>query len=147
MGTYYHLLPLEAQVEIRPYKKNYNAEEKYWWELYYALIREMKTFLNSKGVRFLMVEGVYGNVLDPARKAWSVENYGDIFDFDKVTRLLKEFSEQEGIPFLSIQDEVRRRGIPITDIMHPEDYVHLNVAGIKLYTGLVLEKLKSMGWV
>jgi lysophospholipase L1-like esterase len=147
MGIYFYPSPLEAQTQIRPYKKIYNAEEKYWLELFYALIREMKNFLNSKGVRFLIVEGVYGNVLDPDRRAWIVENYGDVFDFDKVRRLLKEFSEKEGISFLSIQDEVRRRGIPITDIMHPEDYAHLNASGIKLYSDWVLEKLKTLGWI
>jgi len=107
----------------------------------------MKEFLDQQRVRFLLVEGVYGNVLDPERKAWSVSQYGDVFDFEKVTRLLKDLSDEEGIPFLSIQDEVRRRKIPITDLMHFEDYVHLNAAGIKLYSDWVLEKMKSMGWV
>ena len=116
-------------------------------DLLFALIREMKEFLDQQRVRFLLVEGVYGNVLDPERKAWSVSQYGDVFDFEKVTRLLKDFSDEEGIPFLSIQDEVRRRKIPITDLMHLEDYVHLNAAGIKLYSDWVLEKLKSMSWV
>ncbi len=116
-------------------------------DLLFALIREMKEFLDQQRVRFLLVEGVYGNVLDPERKAWSVSQYGDVFDFEKVTRLLKDLSDEEGIPFLSIQDEVRRRKIPITDLIHLEDYVHLNAAGIKLYSDWVLEKLKSMGWV
>jgi lysophospholipase L1-like esterase len=147
MGKYFVPLPLEDQTELRPYKKNYNSEDKDRIKLLFALIREMKMFLEAKGVRFLLVEGVYGNVLDPDRKAWSVENYGDVFDFDKVTRTLKEFSKKEGIPFLSIQDEVKRGGIPITEIMHPEDYVHLNTSGILLYSGWVLEKLKSLGWV
>jgi len=147
MGQYFMPLPLEDQTELRPYKKNYNSEDKDRTKLLLALIRKMKMFLKVKGVRFLLVEGVYGNVIDPDRKAWSVEHYGDLFDFDKVTRILKEFSRKEGIAFLSIQDEVKRRGIPITEIMHPEDYVHLNTSGIKLYSDWVLEKLKSLGWV
>jgi len=132
---------------LRPYKKEYNSDDENRFKLLLALIREMKSFLDTQGVRFLLVEGVYGNVLDPTRMAWSTENYGDVFDPEKVTRLLKEFSEREEISFLSIQDEVKRRGIPITDIMHPEDYVHLNADGIKLYSDWVLEKLKSLGWV
>jgi lysophospholipase L1-like esterase len=147
MGVYYEHMPLEAQTELRPYKKIYNAEEKYWWELFKELILEIKQFSDRQGVRFLLVEGVYGNTLDPERMAWSEEKYGDVFDPEKVTRLLKEFSEQEGISFLSIQDEVRRKKIPITDLMHPQDYVHLNAAGIKLYSDWVLEKLKTLEWL
>ena len=64
-----------------------------------------------------------------------------------MTRLLKAFSEEEEIPFLSIQDEVKRRDLQIADIMHPEDYVHLNTEGIRLYTDWVLKKLKFLGWV
>jgi len=147
MGGYFKPLALEDQTELRPYKKHYDSEDKREVELLLALIREMKTFLDSKGVKFMLVEGVYGNVLDPKRMAWSVEHYGDVFAPEKVTRLLTEFSEREKIPFLSIQDKVKRRGIPITDLMHPEDYVHLNAAGIKLYSDWVLEKLQSLGWV
>lgn len=147
MGMFYEHMPLEGQTDLRPYKKIYNAEEKYWWELFNALILEMKELLDRQGVRFLLVEGVYGNVLDPKRMEWSTNNYGDVFDSEKVTRLLKEFSEQEEIPFLSIQDEVNSRGIPITDLMNPEDYVHLNASGISLYSKFVLEKLKSLDWI
>ncbi len=147
MGVYYEHMPLKSQTELRPYKKIYSAEEKYWWELFKELILEIKQFSDRQGVRFLLVEGVYGNTLDPERMAWSEEKYGDVFDPEKVTRLLKEFSEQEGISFLSIQDEVRRRKIPITDLMHPQDYVHLSAAGIELYSDWVLEKLKTLEWL
>ena len=146
LGLYRHL-PLEQQLELRPYKKVYNAEDEKRLALLLALIEKMKAFLDQKQVRFLLVEGVYGNVLDPERMAWSVEKYGDVFDFGKVTRLLKQFAEQKGIAFLSVQEQVKERGIPITDIMHPQDYVHLNASGIRLYSSLVLEKLKSLGWI
>ncbi|GJL78745.1 MAG: hypothetical protein NPINA01_17340 [Nitrospinaceae bacterium] len=138
---------LDEQGELKMYKKVYDTWDEHLWALQFALILEMKRFLDSQGVRFLLVEGVYGNVLDPERMAWSIDHYGDVFDPEKVTRLLKEFSEREQIPFLSIQDQVKRRRIPITDIMHPEDYVHLNAAGIKLYSDWVLEKLQSLNWL
>ena len=146
LGLYRHL-PLEQQLELRPYKKLYNAEDEKRLALLLALIEKMKAFLDQQDVRFLLVEGVYGNVLDPKRMAWSVEKYGDVFDLGKVTRLLTEFAEQKGIAFLSVQEQVKERGIRITDIMHPQDYVHLNAAGIRLYSSLVLEKLKSLGWI
>ena len=146
LGIYRHF-SLEHQIELRPYKKVYNPEDKKRLALLFALIGKMKEFLDQQEVQFLLVEGVYGNVLDPKRMAWSVETYGDVFDFGKVTRLLQDFAQREDIAFLSVQEVVRERGIPTTDIMHPEDYVHLNSSGIRLYSNLVLEKLKSLGWI
>ena len=147
MGLFYTEMPLQGQTELRPYKKIYSAEEQSWQDMFVALVLDMKRFLDSRGVKFLLVEGVYGNVLDPQRMAWSVDQYGDVFDPLKVTHLLDDFARQSEIPFLSLQDEVRRRGIAIGDIMHSEDYVHLNAAGIRFYSERVLEKLKSLGWV
>ncbi len=147
MGKFYDSMPLEAQIELTPYKKIYSSDDEYRIKLLFAIIKEMKQFLVGQGIRFLLVEGVYGNVLAPARKAWSTQEYGDVFDFEKVTRLLKEFSDTNGIEFLSLQEKVKSNNLRITDIMHPEDYVHLNAEGSRLYSDWVLEKLRSLGWI
>ena len=147
MGYFYRSLNLEDQVELTPYKKVYGPEDDYRMKLFFALIREMKAMLDERNVGFLLVEGVYGNVLDPDRKAWIVQEYGDVFDFGKVTRLMDDFTRENGIQFLSVQDKMQERHIPISDVMHPEDYVHLNAEGVRLYSDWVLEKIRSLGWV
>jgi lysophospholipase L1-like esterase len=76
-----------------------------------------------------------------------VKIYGDIFDFDRVTRTLEEHSVREGYEFLSLPRLVRERGLDVRELMHPQDTMHLNAEGARLFSAAVIERLEAIGWL
>lgn len=140
-------VPLEEHFELRPYKKDYDAEDKLRMVITTRLIGLMADFIESQGMKFLVVEGLYKPVLDEQWRKLVVRQYGDVFDFDKVSSILDDFCAREGINFLSLPRIVEQRDARVSDFMHYDDTLHLNEEGIRFYSGAVVEKLRSLGWI
>ncbi len=141
------IVPLDDHFELRPYKTVYDEEDSRRMEITTRLIALMRDFVESRGGRFLVVEGVYKPVLDPRWQRRIVRQYGDVFDCDRVSRTLDEFCRERGIEFLSLSRLVRERDLAVSDLMHADDTVHLNREGIQFYAGAVVDKLRSLEWI
>jgi hypothetical protein len=139
--------PLSDHFELRPYKTSYDAVDSERMNLTLALVGELDQFARSRGIRFLVVEAIYRQAYDDEARAGILATYGDQFDFDKVTRTLAAYAEERGIPFLSLPERGRAQGVPIEDIMHPEDNLHLNGVGNRLFARWLYEELNTLGWL
>jgi lysophospholipase L1-like esterase len=142
---YHH--PLETHVELRPYKRDYDDEDTRRMDITLRLIGELQRSAEDRGMRFLLVEGIYRPTLDMGMRQRIVEEYGDLFDFEKVTEALKTYAVQHGIEFLSLPEIARDRGIGAAEVMHPEDNLHLDKRGIRLFAVSVTDRLRALGWL
>jgi lysophospholipase L1-like esterase len=138
--------PLSQHFELRLYQRELPADERGRMQLTLALIGELARFAQSRGMRFLLVEGVLRQAYDEAAGARVRAIYGDVFDFDQVSRELARFAAERGIPLLSLPRRWRAEGVPIEAIMHREDNLHLNGGGARLYARAVAEELRRLGW-
>ena len=86
-------------------------------------------------------------MLDEIQRAEVLKIYGDQFDFDRVTRALEEHSAEMGYELLSLPRLVRERGLDVRDLMHPQDTMHLNAEGARLFSTAVIEKIRALGWL
>ena len=139
-------VPLDEHFELRPYKRVYDAEDEHRVELLKKLISAMHRFTRERDIEFLLVEGVYKPALDTPLRQHVLDAYGDQFDFQKVSGLLSDYSQETGINFLSLQDLVRSGGINIDQILHVEDTMHLNRKGVELYASVIAERIRKLGW-
>jgi lysophospholipase L1-like esterase len=139
--------PLSEHLELRPYLVDYEAVDVARRDLTLAILDELSRFVRSHGMRFLIVETVYRFAYDDAGRAEVRRLYGDVFDFDKVSGLLADFAEAREIPFISLQKRWRPRGLAVGEIMHPEDNLHLNGRGARLFARELAEELESLGWL
>ena len=139
--------PLETHLELRPYKRVYDAEDKRRLELLRRLIASFVNYSREHGIHFLLVEGIERPVLDESQRAEVLKIYSDQFDFDRVTRALEEHSAEMGYEFLSLPRLVRERGLDVRDLMHPQDTMHLNAEGARLFSTSVIEKIRALGWL
>lgn len=149
-GTGTHLranIPLEDHFELRPFKRTYDAEDERRFELEKRLLAAFASFSHERGIHFLLVEGLYRPALDDAMKRLVVDAYGDQFDFDKISRVLSEHSVDMDYPFLSLPRLVRERGLDVRRLMHPEDTMHLNAEGVKVFSAAVVDKIRELGWI
>jgi lysophospholipase L1-like esterase len=140
-------VPLEEHAELRPFRRDYDAEDGRRRELLERLISAFASYSREHGIRFLLVEGIARPVLDLHQRAEVVKIYGDVFDFDRVTRALEEHSLREGYEFLSLPRLVRERGLDVRELMHPQDTMHLNAEGARLFSAAVIERLEALGWL
>lgn len=140
-------VPLETHLELRPFKRAYNAEDQRRLELLQRLIAAIVNYSRAQGIRFLLVEGIERPVLDEDQRTKIIEIYGDIFDFDRVTVALEEHSAAMGYEFLSLPRLVRERGLDVRTLMHPHDSMHLNAAGAELFSIAVVERIRALGWI
>ena len=138
---------LESHFELRPYKAAYDTEEQKRIEVTTRIISLLNNFVEERGMKLLVVEGLYRHVLDEKRRQNIIQKYGDKFDFDKVSRILDEHTRENGIAFLSLPRRLKEEQISVADLMHPEDSTHLNVDGIHFYARTVMDKLQSLGWI
>jgi len=139
--------PLEDHFLIRPYKLNYNQEDQRREEITLKLLAKLFQAVNDRGMKLLVVEGVYRYAHEEAGRREIEQIYGDQFDFDRVTNTLRKFSEEKGIAFLSLPQIIQDNGIPFSDLMHPDDSMHFNKDGILFYSQAVVDKLRSLKWV
>jgi lysophospholipase L1-like esterase len=140
-------LPLEEHLELRPFKRTYNAEDERRMTLMKRLISAMHAYTRERDIEFMVVEGVYRPALDESLRQQVLDSYGDQFDFDKVSRTLSDYSEESNIPFLSLQRLIQSRDIRIHEILHPEDTMHLNKKGVELFASSIAEKIRELGWM
>lgn len=140
-------VPLEAHFELHPYKKIYDSEDSRRMEITLGLIAMLRDFAQSQGMKFLLVEGLYKPVQDEWSREQIIREYGEVFDFDNVTTALGDFCGTERIAFLSLPRAIENRGVAVSTLMHPDDTMHLNAAGVRLYSEVVVEKLRSLQWV
>jgi lysophospholipase L1-like esterase len=140
-------VPLETHLELRPFKRVYDAEDHRRQELLQRLLVAFVSFARERGIHFLLVEGIERPVLDEIQRAEIVDIYGDQFDFDRVTVALEEHSVTAGYEFLSLPRLVRERGLDVRTLMHPHDSMHLNAAGAKLFSTAVIERIRTLGWL
>lgn len=140
-------VPLEDHEDLRPFRRAYDVEDDRRQELLERLVAAFAEFSRKNGIRFLLVEGLTRPVLDEEQRAQVLEIYGDIFDFDRVTRALEAHSAREGYEFLSLPGIVRERGLDVRDLMHPHDTMHLNAEGVRVFSAAVVERLRTLGWI
>jgi lysophospholipase L1-like esterase len=140
-------LPIEQNAELRPYRADYDDEDRRRWHVTRLLITAMQDEASARGARFLVVEDIYRPVLDPGARQEITAGYSEEFDFDKVTRLLESFTRERGIAFVSLAAEATARGVHAGEVMPPSDTIHLNAAGIRLWCLAVSSKLESLGWL
>ncbi len=139
--------PLSDHFELRPYKTSYDEVDSERMNLTLALIGELNQLTRSRGIRLLIVEAIYRHTYDERARAGIRAAYGDRFDFDKVSRTLAAYAEDHGIPFLSLPRRWRAQGVSIEKIMHPEDNLHVNGFGNRLYARSLYEELDALGWL
>jgi lysophospholipase L1-like esterase len=140
-------LPLTSHFELRPYKKIYDSDDHRRMEVTLKIVSLLSDLVRANGMRILVVEGIYSPVLDENRQKELVQIYGDEFDFEKVTRILENHTEENGIAFLSLPRVITERQITVRELMYRSDSVHLNREGILFYSHAVVDKLRSLHWV
>ena len=95
--------------------RDYDAEDERRLELLQKLLVAMSNYSDEYGIRFLLVEGLYRPALDPQMQQQVHDAYGDQFDFDKVSRILAEFTNDQGIAFLSLPRLVAEQGLDVRE--------------------------------
>ena len=133
--------------ELRPYKVQYDKDDDNRMEVTTKIVGLLNTFAKTHGKKFIIVEGIYSPVLDNKYKEKLIAQYGDIFDFDKVTKILKDYCQKNNIEFLSLPEQIRAKGIGVTDLLPREDTMHLNKQGILFYIKELIDKLDKLGWL
>ena len=146
-GLISYRYPLKTHFELRPYLKTYDDEDRRRMDICLRLIRDLKMSVEERGMRFLLVEGIYRPVLDEEMRDRLVKVYGDIFDFSRLTRTLKAYSSEQGIEFLSLSEIASDKGIDALELMHSEDNMHLDRRGIHLFAASVAGRLRELGWL
>jgi len=140
-------VPLEEHFELRPFKRVYDQEDERRMTLQKKLLAAFAAEARERNIHLLLVEGLYRPALDESMRQQVLEAYGDQFDFDRVSRALADLSASEGIEFISLPGIVRERGMDVRDLMHPEDTMHLNAAGVRLFASAVADRIRALGWL
>lgn len=135
---------LDDHFELRPYRRQYDAEDERGWQITQQLIRALNRFTRARGMQLLVAEGIYRPVLVEGSRDALIKRYGDVFDFDRVTRQLDELTTTEGIPFVSLPREAARRGLDPRQLMHPQDTMHLDRRGIALWAEAVATAIEEL---
>lgn len=140
-------VPLESHFELRPFKRNYDAEDQRRMDLQRRLLAAFAAEARARDIQLLLVEGLYRPALDQAMRQQVLDAYGDQFDFDKVSRMLADMSDGNGIEFISLQRMVRDRKMDVRGLMHPEDTMHLNAMGVKFFASAIAERITAKHWL
>jgi len=141
------IMPLEEMFELSPFKRIYGPEEEEGMEITLRLISRLDSFCRERGIKFLLVEGVYKPALDSSMKKTIIGRYGDRFDFNKVSEILERHCAERGIAFLSLPERIMARKMDVREIMHREENIHLDRRGIQVFSDEVIGKLHELGWV
>jgi lysophospholipase L1-like esterase len=111
------------------------------------LVSALRDYVESRGMKFLLVEGIYRPIIDDHMRSTVTKKYGEVFDFDKVSEILKAHCDSNQIELLSLPELAKIRNITASDIMHAEDNLHLDARGIRFFAEAVVEKLNALGWI
>ncbi len=98
-------------------------------------------------MKLLVVEGLYKPVLDKRLKKQFVHQYGEIFDFDKVSRTLENFTRKNKIAFLSLPRLLQDSAVQVETLFYPRENIHVNKEGIAFSAHAIVEKLYSLLWI
>jgi hypothetical protein len=139
--------PLETYDDLRPFKRDYNDEDRERMDLTLRLISAMDAYCSANGIRFLLVDSIARWEIDRDARSRLVHMYGDIFDFEGVSRALTRYSASHGIEFISLPDLARERGLTAADLMYREDTIHLDARGVRFLSDQVAERISSLGWL
>jgi len=145
--AYSATIPLTSHFELRPFKRAYDQEDMRRLEISLKLINRLHNLASERGMQFLLVEGLYRPVVDIAQRQQLTEIYGDVFDFDRVTNELDAYANEQGIAFLSLPRWIQARGRGVSELMHPEDNMHLNREGSRVFAEAVAARLRELGWI
>ncbi len=135
---------LDQHFELRPYRRHYDAEDQSGWQITRRLISALDRFTKARGMRLLVVEGIYRPVMQLGSKKSLIRRYGDVFDFGRVTRQLDQHCTAQGIPFLSLPREVSRQQLDPAQLMHSQDSMHLDHRGIVLWAESVAAEIERL---
>lgn len=138
---------LEDHWGLRPYKKEYNQEDEKRWQLMKALILRLNEFVSDEGKKFLFVQGLDKPQLSERRRQLMVQTYGDVFDFEKISKKLHALCIENDIPYLDMAKVVRTKNVSVDELMHPVDDNHFNNTGAVFYAECVVERIDSLGWI
>lgn len=142
-------LPLSEHFELRPYKAAYDEEDRERWRVTRRIVAGMRDVSESGGARFMVVENLHLPEIDPEAASELAAPYGGVseFDFSKVTRLFEGFTNDTGIPFVSLPREALAQGLDPRDLMPRGDTVHLSAPGIRLWAAEVEREMQDRGWL
>ncbi|MCA9402816.1 MAG: SGNH/GDSL hydrolase family protein [Candidatus Omnitrophica bacterium] len=139
--------PLEEHFELRPFKMNYNSEDVRALSLTDKILSRLVKTLTAAGAKVLIVEMPYRPVLTEEGRERLRKVYGDQFAFDKWSAALARIAEENGVPILSLPQVIRDEKVPVDEIYHPEDQLHINARGIGVYADAVVRRLRALGWL
>jgi lysophospholipase L1-like esterase len=139
--------PLEGHFELRPFKRLYDDEDSRRMKITLKVVSMLKDYVEENGMKFLLVEGIYRAAIDPEMQKTLVGKYGDVFDFDRVTRSLDDYALSKDIEFVSLPRLAKEQGLRASDLMHSEDNMHLDRRGIVFFSDAVVQKLNTLGWL
>jgi hypothetical protein len=138
---------LKSHFELRPYKKIYNEEDTRRMEVTIRLISLLNDLTQNHGMKLLVVEGLYKSVIEKEKQEFSIQQYGDVFDFDKVSRILENFTSKNKIDFVSLPRLLRDSSIPVETLFHRSENIHVKKEGIEFSSRAIVEKLRSLHWI
>jgi lysophospholipase L1-like esterase len=133
--------------ELALFKEEYSASDRERVDLTLDLISMLHDAVTGRGMRFLLVEGLYKPMTDPETRRSIEYVYGDVFDPDKLTEILDSHCRREGIAFLSLPRVAAEGEIDTGELMHPRDNMHFNACGTQFFADAVASKLAGLGWV
>ncbi len=139
--------PLESHFELRPYKRHFDAEDRRRTEISLKLVAALDKVVKNQGMKFLVVEGLYRPAQDESCRQRLTGIYGDIFEFDRVTQSLLDFTQEHGIAFLSLPRLLQGSDLQVSALMFKRDNMHFNREGIQFYCRAVADKLRSLQWL
>jgi hypothetical protein len=137
----------QDHVELSPLKIEYDDIDSEGIRLTLRLVSALRDYVESRGMKFLLVEGIYRPIIDDHMRSTVTKKYGEVFDFDKVSEILKAHCDSNQIELLSLPELAKIRNITASDIMHAEDNLHLDARGIRFFAEAVVEKLNALGWI
>lgn len=132
------------------YAVDYPAEWEEAWDVTQAIIAQLKREVEADGARLAVVILPDRHLVEGDYLAWALRTYpamqGRAWDLDKPNRIMREFLDEQGIPYLEMVDVFRQTAALIGHpLYYPRDG-HWNVDGHHLAGDLIADWLLSI-WV
>ncbi|HOW59447.1 MAG TPA: SGNH/GDSL hydrolase family protein [Candidatus Omnitrophota bacterium] len=143
----YDRSPQMPRQVLQAYRRDYEDEDETRMEVTTKLISLLNAFTKERGMRFLVVEGIYSTTLKASEQDVATRQLGERFDFNKVSDILKDYCSKNGIEFLSLPQMVKEKKLNVSELIYKDDSMHLSREGIRFYAQAVKEKLQWLGWV
>lgn len=141
LKTYY---PLDEHFELRPLKRSYNETDEELAELNSRLIGRFASVLRQNGVQLILVEMPYRPILNQKGRDYITGLYGDQFLFSRWSDQLATIAQNNDIPFVSMTKLIQDEQIDTQLLFHPEDQLHMNEEGARLFSRAMLRTVKAL---